>query len=85
MKINVYMQARASYTASVALSDDELRQLAAECGTTVDKLTVDDVRELAEDKVFMKGVPGLCFKEVIDLGDWEPQYETKDAVEITER
>jgi len=84
MKVNVYMRTYAHYTSKIELSESELEQLALENEKTVDELTADDIRELAEDKAFTNGVPSLCHKEKIDLSDWESPDKTEDSIEIIE-
>ena len=85
MKVNVYMRTYAHYAASVELTDDELEDIAAEYGVTIEELDAEMIRDLAENKAFTKGVPKLCHQEKIDLNDWESPDKTEDAIEILER
>lgn len=85
MKVTVQMRTFAHYMAEVELDADELVALSILLGKTTDELDEDDVRELAEDKAFQKGVPGLCHMEVISLNDWETPDKTEDAIEIIEQ
>lgn len=85
MKVSVYMCTYAHYTADVELSQEELENIANEYGITVDKLDEEHIRELAEDKAFKKGVPGLCHMEQISLSDWETNDKTGDVIRIDER
>ena len=86
MKVQVYMRTYAHYTADVELTAAELKNIADDYSISVEALTAEHIREVAEDKAFRKGVPGLCHMEEISLGgDWETDDKTEYAVEITER
>jgi predicted PilT family ATPase len=85
VKVDVYMRTYAHYTASVELTDDELKRIADEYGITVEELDPEQIREFAEDKAFTRGVPSLCHMEKIVLNDWESPDATEDAIRITER
>jgi len=85
MKVNVFMRTYAHYVAKVTLTDEELARIAADNETTVEDLTLEHIRELAEDKAFTKGAPGLCHMEEISLSDWESPDKTEDSIEIIER
>lgn len=85
MKVSVYMQTYAHYTADVELTDEELQQIADDYGMPVSGLTAEHIREIAEDKAFKKGIPGLCHMEQVVLNEWETVDDTKDVIDITER
>lgn len=82
MKVSVFMRTHAFYTADVELSDEELQQIASDYDIDVEALTAEHIREVAEDKAFKKGVPGLCHMEPFSLSDWETEDKTEHAVAI---
>jgi len=74
-KLSVDLHTYAHATVTVELSDDELRRLASDLDVDIDKLTVDDMRELAIDKAYDKA-PSICAQcsgwardYSLDLGD----------------
>lgn len=86
MKVSVYMRSYAFYTASVELTDAELKSLADEYEITVNELTAEHIREMAESKAFAEPRPWLCHMETVVLGDeWDTDDKTEHAINITER
>jgi hypothetical protein len=89
MKLKLDFTTVASSVVEIELTDDELKTLADELETSVDKLTVDDLLEIAEDKAYEKlphslcahcsGMFGSSYKPGVELGgEWEFD-DTADA------
>lgn len=81
----VHMHSSISATLTVELSDEKLAEIAFDLEKDPADLTLDDLREHAENEAHEEGVPGLCI-HCVGMGygakfskDEDGQWETDDG------